>query len=475
MILDTLFLINLLLNTCLSSSTLKDTFFISYNYINISEVINLGNIIIINNEVKTQALHFIGKNGTNYHTTLFNQILKDTNIIEHKYSNLGITDNKIKKRETLINLGLVSEYLGLASTKSTNELSLRLFHLEHDINDGQSSTKKLLNNFSEQLAILQRWHEFEKNRTLSSARSLFFFLKLTHITSHLKSTITDIEIAQLSWQIGKPNNIIFDKNLLDKNFQDIDNKKKFPLFQANNFTQIGKIKNSLHFEIKNNFLIQTAKIPLIYYTDICTKKTNDTLNCLEYTISIKKSDCKPLGKKSNICLIRPCKTINPLKIICNRISDNSYVLDSRQEPCSLGFKNSKIGKNILLNKKQVIYLEHSTTLICNGLEIPFSSAENRTENNHFIYELNSNLMYNLNLTVQKNHRLYTDMEKFVAMNEENKKILNSKKIFLSNDHISIITLTNSLTMGIIIALICSGTIIYYYKNKISGRVSAETN
>ena len=138
----------------IDSKSENSTFYLTYNTLNVTETITLDNLIILNEQLKTQAESLRHINTTNFfQDTLYLQIIKDHKIIRQKCINLGIKVNTVAKRSTLINLGILSEYIGLASTDTTNDLAKRINNIENEINTQNSNTHEILNNFAKQLII----------------------------------------------------------------------------------------------------------------------------------------------------------------------------------------------------------------------------------------------------------------------------------------------------------------------------------
>ena len=462
-------IIKLLVNTTVASGQ-NATYFLAYNFANLTESLNLNNLLVINKEIKNIATHLLKlKNKSHYHNILFQQVIKGCATINLKLNNLGLRENKRHKRDTaIINLGLISEYLGISSTQTTDELSNRILNIENEIKDGQTDTKQILLNYSHQLIILKKLHELERNNSLNSVRSIFYYLKLTSMASHLRSIIHDIELSHLSWKSGHPSTSLFDINVLQKGLTEIRNNNSFPLIQSNNFTQIANIGNSLDTKIRNNILTQTVTIPLIDYNDICHLSKKNTLECIGFKTYINESECTFIGNDKFACKTRPCKIMNSSNSNCTRISDHSYFLDTNTIPCAI--KDSQLDKinNVLLNKEQVIYIELSLSMECNGLLIPSSKKESRIFTNHLLVNISENTLSDFNYSLDTDHRLVKDLKKFNEMNVDNQKILKSFDYHKINHHITYVAISNSVMVGFLILSICIGTLIFYLKNRSTG-------
>lgn len=448
--------------------TENSTFYLTYNTLNVTETITLDNLIILNEQLKTQAESLRHINTTNFfQDTLYLQIIKDHKIIRQKCINLGIKVNTVAKRSTLINLGILSEYIGLASTDTTNDLAKRINNIENEINTQNSNTHEILNNFAKQLIIIERWTELERENQLNSAKTTFLYLKLSHISSHLKDIITDLEIAKIAWSINLPSNIIFNLNILTNKLDNINREIEFPLVQANNYTLLSRIKNSISFKIKNNILYQSVSIPLIKRNDICTSNNEyGSLNCIGYSTTLNLSDCTLLEHNKYICAQRPCMVLENAKINCTRLTDTTYISDTRSTPCAISVGNKH--KNLILNKKQVIYLDLNAKLNCNNIRIPTLTTTSENAGNHFLFDLNDNLLSKLNLTLPVDHKLYNDLKIFHTLNSENKKILNNKECLNSHFYI---TLSNSLVTGILLTGLAIGILTYLYRERNKARVN----
>ncbi len=467
MLLIILHLVLNFLSICYAADNSHNTYYLAYNTLNFTEIIHLDNIITLNQLLKNQAESLRHPNISNFfQDTLYLQIIKDHKIITQKSLNLGIKAKTLKKRSTIINLGLFSEYLGLASTDTTNELANRITTLENEIDNHNSNTAQILTNFAKQLLIIERWTEIERKNQLNSAKTTFLYLKLSHISSHLKDIITDLEIAKIAWTLNLPSNIIFDLNILTKKVDNIRSELEFPLFQSKNFTLLSKIKNSISFKINDNILYQSVSIPMIKMTDICTSN-NGKLDCIGYTTTLNISDCTLLEHKKFICFQRPCMVFENAKIKCTRITDNSFILESDNQPCTILEKPNR-QKNLLLNNKQVIYLDKTAKLTCNKVSIPESNYTFENSSNHFLFNLTEDSLSKLNLTLPADHKLINDLKTFHTLNIDNNKILNKNEC--NNTHLTYVTLSNTLVTGILLTGLAIGIVIYYCKERNKARV-----
>ena len=102
-----------------------------------------------------------------------------------------------------------------------------------------------------------------EEKSLNSSKTIFLYLKLNYISSHLKDIITDLEIAKIAWTLNLPFNIIFDINILTNKLDNINREQEFPLVLSNNYTLLSKVKCSIVFKINDNVLYQSVFIRMI--------------------------------------------------------------------------------------------------------------------------------------------------------------------------------------------------------------------
>ena len=115
-----------------------------------------------------------------------------------------------------------------------------------------------------------------------------------------------------------------------------------------------------------------------------------------------------------------------------------------------------------------LYYALNAKLNCNNIRIPTLTTTSENAGNHFLFDLNDNLLSKLNLTLPVDHKLYNDLKIFHTLNSENKKILNNKECLNSHFYI---TLSNSLVTGILLTGLAIGILTYLYRERNKARVN----
>ena len=397
----------------------------SNSFYNVTENIDLAFIAKINEKIKVNALKFLNKEHNNKnnnsdinlqfskHSNHFNLILRDTHTIDrklekimsaftlnfpfthteksfdYKHSQPNSTKVKhIKKRETILNLGLISPYLGIASTDSLNDIYTALNTLDKKISNSKFNTEENLAHIHESLLIISKAHDLDSSNIHKTTHFIFFYLKMQHITNSIILQLNDISTSVGLWRAGIPSNIIFDFKKLDTLFH-IDNSNDIPLFNSTNFTAIPK--SLLSIKLFNNTVSHTVSVPIISPDHICECEINKTFSCGTFNTNFNIKNCLHIMNNSFFCNTRPCLYMKNQNSSCFSLTVDSFILESgKAVPCTVT-KNLTDYKHIIIeeNTKQVLLLSLGRSLHCNNFKI--NALKNYVDNSkaELLYDIDN--------------------------------------------------------------------------------------
>lgn len=424
------------------SRATANSFFLTYNSILINNTLDISRFKLINEHLLEQSNDFIHNiNTSHYARTLFTNIVQDCDIIQTKLDK--ISNNRGKR--ALINLGYFSESLGIASMSSIEDIRKKFDSLHENYKKDSVNTQRKIDNLLSQTLILKRWIEIGKNSESTNSKLFFFYLKFNKIAQHLILNLQEIELAHLSNLLGNTQNFLLDSEAIEE---------EIIRLTPPNALAIRTSKQNLTWEIRNDIIIQTMTIPLVYKIDICDEK-NGTLHCKNRNTP-KPKNCLNFEKNSLLCNYRPCFSFNKKNIKCKPISKNSFLLEAEiQTPCELigvTYKN-----HILINKKQVLYIDSLMSLHCNDFLIPKCSLDTINEKSHLLLNFTSDILSDIKNQNLTQHPIYDEMSKFINLTKETTQLSNGDKLFVDHTKMQIISLSHT---SIAILLLIAGIITF---------------
>ena len=455
----------LMLFVFLVKSSQQSTCFLSNSFQIIHENINIAFLRDINSKIEQNALAFIhtasenfNLNTTTKHAYHFHNILKDVNTINKKLDRINnlskntdhaLKTDKIVKRSTILNLGILAPYLGIASIDNLSDIHKALYTLEKDIKNSNLKLSDRLNHIDKSLTLISKVHDLENEENLKTTHLIFFYLKIQHITLNLLQEICDIEVSIGLWNLGLPTNILFDFKQLDILKKNIT-ANVFPLFSQTNFTLIPP--SLLQVEVNNNTISHSISIPLISPDHICECGNSTTFKCGQFLTNYNTHDCTKINSNSFFCNTRPCLYKNFKNITCHHLDNNQlFVLEPQiQESCSISYGPSIINQFILQkNISKVILLGQNKSLICNSYKINANLNQESSLMADLIFDL-KNFRDELNKSDYSNStNLLKKIKNYIAQNSTalatNSQtdqipysILNHPNMMLSNTTVTLI-------------------------------------
>ena len=417
----------------------SDEYFLSYNSIRLNTTLDLSRFKLINSQIREQSYDFIhNQNTTEYTNVLFHSILQDCDVIDKKLNKIS-NGNKFKR--SIINLGYFSEYLGIASVNSLTDIRKKYDVIEANFNKDKRCTQKKIDNLLSQTLILKRWIEMGKKTEINTSKMFFFYLKLNKIAQHLILTIQELEIAHLSNLLGNPLNLILDSNSIEEKIKKLTPRDAFTL---------PNLQKNITWEIINDKILQTISIPLIFHRDVCINK-NNTLFCENQKSTTLPKNCFNFEINKLICLSRPCFTDINTTISCTPITENTFILESETPtPCELSTTTYK--NHILINKKQVLFVESYMAFHCNNLDIPKYTQDTIEAQTHLLLNFSFNILNELKKSNLSQHPVFEDISKFVNLTKETEILSNDNSLIMDHTHMQIVNLTHTSFFAVFLIL-----------------------
>lgn len=380
---------------------------------------------------------------------LLESIENDAFTLKDKIYRLGFTaEQTLSKRDTLINIGAVSHYFGIASTQDINEISMDIKKVNHNLNLSKSKFESIE---AELLNIEKLLYKNNKGN-IDSSKFFINILNLQQLSKTLMDQVLSLEIALIEGKLGLPPFSFINTTALDQLINDSCPKNSQPLLTSVNLRQILPLSKVTAASIEKNIMSIKLNLPYIRNNLICKKNSlngrNLVLKCNNTYAYVNKNRCQKIFNDISICSDRPCLTKH--LGTCEKISSNSFIIRNISA-CMIG----DLGENKLVkmnNQEKVIYLNNFQEMSCDGITIPKISVKNTKMYDNLIKDLNHEF-FMLNLT---NHPINKDLKKISSLHNRSISIeLNSDK---NIDHHIIATYSNT---GVILAIVFLGGLLLW--------------
>ncbi len=475
----------LILIIFLIHKSLSSTCYLSNSFLNLHENVSLALLRNINSKIEQNALAFINKtsnydsdnnNTTAKHAYHFYNLLRDTNTISKKLDKLydlsthfshkdhATQTDKITKRSTILNLGVLAPYVGLASIDNINDIHTALKALDRNLESTNLDLNTRLNHIDNSLTLIAKTHDLENIKLLKTTHLIFFYLKMNHLTLNLLQEIRDIEFSFGSWKSGFPTNIIFDSSKIHTLKKDT-HSDTFPLFTASNFTLLPR--SLFQVAVINDIISHSISIPLISPDHICNCQNKSPFTCGHFSTNHNIQDCIKINSNSFFCNTRPCLYNNNNNNTCYRLdNDQLFILAPQVHQSCAITRGYNIEQQFVLqeNISKVIILGPKKRLNCNNFHILPSFSQEKSLMADLIFnldtikeEIKDSSLTNSTMILKKINNFIRSTSNFSAAASYNRtihtqisSILNHPNMILSNT-----TLTFIICLLLIIWLIKS--------------------
>ena len=273
------------------------------------------------------------------------------------------------KRATILNLGIISPYLGIASTAATDHNSQAIKELRLDVNAESSKVKRNMETIARNMAAIE---DFASKMTKHVNTGRFIFLhtrKIDQLISSLEHSYLEIIDILEAGDQNKASRHMFDINNLAHTLDKFDTPSHFPLYTKVNTTYIFKAAITTTTTTSHE-ISQTIKVPLIVYNDICSLQDNNVTCTHNLTVKHDLKTCHRISNKNKdlLCHARPCFYDPSIYHACTAITHTSYKIDPKDE--STCITNSRAIESLeRLNASALLTIPLSHHIFCIGLEI----------------------------------------------------------------------------------------------------------
>ena len=271
---------------------------------------------------------------------LYRNTLTDLHFSKQKLVSLGFKQSERKKRNlpVVVNAGIFSHVLGIASVADVNELKEKIDEAILEIRQGSDRNNIRTIEILKEFRLIQKCQEYSMNISMDHDLDLFLALKTHMLNTRINFMIINLQVIMLSESTHHDFFLYTDKlnYAIDKT---LDNDT-YALFRQSNISDIRKFGNMILTTFDKYELTQKISIPILKTGDDChyDKLDPDTNMIRAYCVSKQKwiSVCKGTCveyENDLYCAIRPChfKTVeNP----CHSLNSNTFVF-FQENNCTL--------------------------------------------------------------------------------------------------------------------------------------------
>ena len=291
-------------------------------------------------------------------------------IVSNNFGKLDLDQHNTRyRRSTILNLGIISPYLGIASTAMTDHNSQVIKELQIDINAESSKVRRNMDTIARNMKSIQ---DFANNVTnnIDEGRFIFYHsLRLNQLVESLEHCYQEIIDILEAGDQNKPSRHMFDLNNLAHTLDNFVTSTHFPLYTKVNVSNIFRAAIATT-STTNQVISQTIKVPLIAYNDICTVRSSNVTCIHNLTATQDLQTCHRISKinRDLLCRARPCFYDPSIYLACTAITHNSFEIHPRSEStCTIHSNSIESLERLNASTKLTIPLSHH--IICIGLEI----------------------------------------------------------------------------------------------------------
>ena len=379
--------------------------------------------------------------------------------------------HKQDKRSPLLNLGIISNFVGLASYDEMENLRKKLSSIENNKKNLALETRKNLLFMHKELESISKI--IFENRNIGKKES-FTMLKLWHlqmVVSQILSQIKSLEHALSLVKVGIPPIDLINSHEISEIVNSVKGVTETALLNVSSLPELLPFSGLIELNLHEDSYTLNIDIPLIKEESTCvllgTDSNYKTLNCPKNRFAkVHKDDCKEIYTGEFFCDSRPCLYKN--NISCTMVSKNTYVVkNTTVELCVLiKHTGSSISHSIVHfnDEYEVISLPDNNELNCESFYIgPHINSLISNTHQHLNWIKLVNLSNTVNFTVNnvEKARLLELHEKFSL-----KINVTSSDNWLSQIDSNTVDILSLLQTPIVLFIIICLLLLYAFRKKI---------